>query len=204
MNGSVKSVIAGLFVAAVSGQASAVNYYYEFNDLNPLMIGPTYTSSIISHAPGESFTDALAFNIPSADLVAKIVSFEVGTFTTFGNLTGALYRGVDANSYPASCKPSCNAIGFQFVTNLGGGSNSWTSLPITLTQPGYYFAVVAGQTQISGSIGGAYIGQITLSDVNISAIPEASGWAMLIAGLGIVGLVSRRRLKDQAVSSQGL
>jgi hypothetical protein len=194
-----KPAMVGLAFAALSGQASAINYYYEFNDLNPLVIGTTYTSSTISHVPGDSFTDALGFNVPAADLVAKIISFEVGVQTTFGNLTGALYRGVDANSYPASCKPGCNNVGYQFVTNLGGGSNSWTSAPVSLSLPGYYFIVIAGQTQIANSIGGSYVGQITLS--TISAIPEASTWSMWIAGLGVVGLVVRRKLQSKSVSA---
>jgi hypothetical protein len=192
MRNPIKIAAAGLVAAALSGPASAVNYYYEFNDLNPLLIGATYTSSILFHPPGDSFTDTLAFNIPASDVVAKIISFEVGSQITFGNLTGALYKGVDANNQPASCKPGCNGLGFQFLANLGGGSNSWTSNPVTLTDPGYYFVVVAGQTQIANSLGGAYVGEIT-----ISAIPEAGSWAMLLAGMGVIGLMARRRLQDQ-------
>ncbi len=192
MRSPIKFAAAGLLAAALSGPASAVNYYYEFNNLLPLSLGSTYTSPILFHAPGDSFSDTLAFNIPQADVVAKVISFEVGSQITFGNLTGALYKGVDANNQPASCEPACSGLGFQFLTMLGGGANSWTSNPVTLTDPGYYFVVVAGQTQISSSLGGAYVGEIT-----ISAIPEASSWAMLLAGMGVIGLMARRRMQDQ-------
>lgn len=55
--------------------------------------------------------------------------------------------------------------------------------------PGSYSASVFGLT--SGVSGGAY-------SLAIAAVPEAEAWAMMLAGLGVVGLVMFRRRATRA------
>jgi hypothetical protein len=188
-------------LACASGSASAnFNEYAELNALAPLMIGPTYTA-IFNHGAGESFADTLQFNVPAASLQGAVVNLSVAPGgTDFGFLTGDLYFGIEPSSKvgnppDASCMPGCSNVGWSFVSNLGGNASSWTSSLVNLTNPGYYFVVIAGNTQIPGSQGGSYSASITLST---TPVPEASGWLMLMSGLGVVGMVSRRRLRNAA------
>jgi hypothetical protein len=54
--------------------------------------------------------------------------------------------------------------------------------------PGDYAVYVAGSAY--GKVGGTYA-----ADFSILAVPEPETWAMLVAGLGLVGFSARRRAK---------
>lgn len=62
------------------------------------------------------------------------------------------------------------------------------SLQVGLPTAGTYYFGVLGQT--TGSLGGAYGGVL---QTVVAAVPEPETYAMLLAGLGAMGLVSRRR-----------
>ncbi|MEW6677198.1 MAG: FxDxF family PEP-CTERM protein [Pseudomonadota bacterium] len=65
-------------------------------------------------------------------------------------------------------------------TVTGGGSFTFSALEV-----GTYTALVFGDT------GGAF--DAGSYGITISAVPEAETWAMLVAGLGMLGMVVRRR-----------
>ncbi len=189
----VKFALSSVALACACGSAVAVadNKYAELNAMAPLNISTTYTATF-SHIAGATFGDTLAFNVPASLLQGAVVNLSTANTTSFGWLTADLYQGFDP-SYPPSCGVACFSPGYTLIGNIGGNASTWTSPLVPITTPGYYFLVIAGNTASAGSVGGTYDASITLSP-----IPEASGWLMLMSGLGVVGLVSRRRLQRAA------
>ncbi len=192
----VKFALSSVALACVCGSALADNKYEELAAMTPLMIGTTYTATF-SHAAGVSFSDTLAFNVPASLLQGAVVNLTAPSSTSFGWLTADLWQGVMPTSKfstpPASCMPGCAGEGFTLIGNIGGLASTWTSPLVPISAPGNYFLVIAGNTQSANAVAGSYDASITLSP-----IPEASGWLMLMSGLGVVGLVSRRRLQRAA------
>lgn len=66
---------------------------------------------------------------------------------------------------------------------------SWNNTPIALTNGGPYTLTVAG---VASAYGGGFNGDLRNS---VAAVPEPETIAMLLAGLGLIGLVTRRRNK---------
>lgn len=72
---------------------------------------------------------------------------------------------------------------FSLPANSGLGYSA-LSLSLGPSAAGSYYLNVSGLTR--GSMGGAYSG-------GISATPEPETYAMLLAGLGVMGAIARRR-----------
>ncbi|GAA5169828.1 hypothetical protein GCM10025770_31880 [Viridibacterium curvum] len=113
---------------------------------------------------------------------------------------GGVTRAVDSRSPVISYSPMVGS-GVAAIGTAGGTySRSWET---TSTQ---LFSAGASDVQITidsllgaraGTGGTAFVnkGFVTLSVVSlVSPVPEAGGWAMLLAGLGLVGGIARRRL----------
>ena len=114
-----------------------------------------------------SFSDTIDFTVSSASSLAAGVgqlSFSLGNTP---------YLGI--NSLNLTLYNSSNV-------DLGSG----TDVTVGNLASGNYYAVVTGKT--FGSAGGEYGGAIS-----ISAVPEASTAAMMLAGLGMLGYVALRR-----------
>lgn len=80
----------------------------------------------------------------------------------------------------------------QVVSN-GTNKNDFWALPDGATlSAGNYTLKITGQ--VLGSAGGYYGGGVSVT----SAVPEAETTAMLLAGLGLVGFVGRRKAKKAA------
>ena len=69
--------------------------------------------------------------------------------------------------------------------SYGALNLSATLLPSTVGAPGFYQFVVTGTT--AGTAGGIYAGALSTAPV-----PEPNTWLMLLAGLGLVGLMVER------------
>jgi hypothetical protein len=68
------------------------------------------------------------------------------------------------------------------------------SLAMAPVAAGAYYINIKGTS--SGSFGGAYNGSI--STTAVTAVPEPESYAMLLAGLGLMGVIARRRNKSKA------
>ncbi len=81
-----------------------------------------------------------------------------------------------------------NGVSIFNITGNGGGNTNWMPQSIT-------FGVNASSTLTFAAIGtsdslGGYLDNIALDGV-----PEPAAWALMIAGFGLVGAASRRRVR---------
>jgi hypothetical protein len=141
-------------------------------------------ASFAGYASGTSFWDIFTFILPAnGGSGYSVVDFPLtigqGTFaTTFTSVT--LFS--DPDGIPNSGNET--ALITANITNPSGPiSLSWGP-----TSGGNMYLSVFGNT--TGSLGGLYSGAI-----NVSPVPEAETWAMMAAGLGLVGMQLRRRTR---------
>lgn len=167
-----------IFVLMVVGTASANATVTDLGNVNPA-IPTTFTGSVLSPGP---FNDIFSFILPpNSGSGYSILNFPLsipgaGNFNTiissislYSNADGILFNGDDTN-VASFLVPGGNTIGFTGESSLGG--NMYIS--------------ISGIA--NGSLGGLYSGAIS-----VSAIPEPETYAMLLAGLGIIGAIVRRR-----------
>jgi len=167
------------------------------------------------------FTTLLAIGLAASSFSASAVSltnnFALGTLTntTVGlsnsfNITGDIF--VDNWNFTISPAETTAAIAVDidnlpafeigsFGAKLIGPSNTWSGVavgntfqisPMLLAAGNYDFQIFG---TVAGTQGAAYGGTISAFVVE-PPVPEPETYAMLLAGLGIVGMISRRRNKQ--------
>lgn len=142
--------------------------------------GDTFAASTQNRA----FSDLFTFNVDTPfDAAGSLTSSYLNVPQTKDlNITSmSLYR-----YDPVTLDVLGTAI--SGIDGSGTGANatdSWSLSGFNLTE-GYYALRVDGN--VSGAGGGAFGG-----DLNISPVPEPQSWAMLLGGLGLAGMLARRR-----------
>lgn len=124
--------------------------------------------------------------------IADTWTFTLPTLSTFDGLVSSTYSG-----------PAANAIQNFAATLTGPGSysQSWTyqSLaPAARVQLLFSGAnLVAGSyiLAVSGTAGAA--GSKYTVELNAAPVPEPHEWAMMLAGLGLVGFVASRKRRQE-------
>ncbi|NGZ84501.1 PEP-CTERM sorting domain-containing protein [Duganella sp. SAP-35] len=128
---------------------------------------------IFLHEEG-TFTDMIDFTIPAGSLgsSANPLNLALGGFDVFNiaNLAYSVYGGT-----------SEEIGGKWYGTYLGNN----TSYDLPLGMGGAYHIVVNGL--VTTEQGGAYAVAL------VSGVPEPETYAMLLGGLGLMGVVARRR-----------
>jgi len=133
----------------------------------------TWVTNSQAHTDPVAFTDYLNLTL-GEDFLATSTFFEVDPFSLAG-LTVSLYEGTYATG---------DTLGTPIFTAPGSGDVLRVIYQGELTAGSYFFTVSA--TPVSTI--GVYSYTFTTS-----AVPEPETYAMLLAGLGIVGMVARRR-----------
>jgi hypothetical protein len=144
--------------------------------------GDTFTASTV----GSTFADVFTFNVGSPfDAAASVTSSYLNTPQT----KDLLITGLSLYRYdPATMAILGTAVAGINETGFGSHpTDSWSLSAFDLSS-GYYALQVNGQ--VLGAGGGAFGGDLT-----ISPVPEPQAWAMLLAGLGMVGMTARRKFK---------
>jgi PEP-CTERM motif len=143
-----------------------------------------WTASFGNTSVGNAFNDLIAFSLPGLSSTGSAIvssnTVRVGHISIANvslNLFDLLSSGVIVAS--ATGAPS-NTLNFVF----GPG-------PV----PGNYDLNIAG-VKINHSLPGGYNGIITIDP--ILPVPEPKTYAMLLAGLGLVGFSARRRMNNNA------
>ncbi len=152
-------------VLALPGRAGANTFAYG-------TIGPITGATLLgigsgAHSAG-SFTDIWTFTVAPTD------NFFLGAEVLAGNASsGVTFSSVNLTGYPGA------PVLFANTTNF------FVPLSSTLLAPGAYTMTVIGNAATTGGFYNAA--------VNFAPIPEPETYAMMLAGLGLMGFVARRR-----------
>ncbi|KQN78611.1 hypothetical protein ASF04_21500 [Duganella sp. Leaf61] len=133
----------------------------------------------------DTFSDKFMFTLGS--------NFDSTSSLTSSYLSSTTVKDLVITSYNlVKYDPTTSAVltTYTGVNTLGNGVNAkdgWEITNMGLTAGSYYFQVGG---LVNGNGGGSYA-----SDLNIAVapVPEAETYAMMIAGLGLLGVVARRR-----------
>lgn len=105
------------------------------------------------------------------------VNTVLATLSLFSNTDGILNNG-DDTFLSSSTTPGGNSLAL-----------AWNAAPA-----GKYYIKVAGNA--TGMNGGLYNGAISVATVPLAPVPEPETYAMMLAGLGALGFLARRRRND--------
>jgi len=162
----LKPIVAAAALALASVSSFAVG------SLDPVLPSASFSNTVTG-----TFSDTWTFNLGTASIVAASITNVAVTFgsSTFGEISNfsALLNGVPL------------LLGSSSQTNNGVTVSTQILAGSTTLPPGFY------QLKVSGTAVGAtasYGGNIVAAPV-----PEPETYAMLLAGLGVVGFLARRR-----------
>jgi hypothetical protein len=166
-----KTLLAALLLAALpAAQAAVQNYNFNGTLDSGAYSGQNFSGSFSFDDAGLSGVDTEYSNLLSFNMSFLGSAFSLANATPFANLDVTYVNGA--------------FLGVSYSADT-------TSLGFSLT-PGYDHvstAFLAYTTTAGSGIGGA--GSLAFTQ----AVPEPESYAMLLAGLGLMGCVARRRAK---------
>ncbi|MEO7559186.1 MAG: FxDxF family PEP-CTERM protein [Nitrosospira sp.] len=183
VNSSLKRAVAVALLAGASVAANATT-----TDLGTVSFGAptTFTGSVLGGS--QSFSDIFTFSLsePNVGSGYGVVNFpldipNLGSFGTVLATLSLVSNGADGIRGNADDQVLKSTV-------LPSAGNTGDHLSLSWDQPitGPAYLNITGVT--SGSLGGLYSGSIS-----VSPVPEPESFAMLLAGLGLMGAVVRRR-----------
>ena len=169
--GLFKQAAAGAALAMAFGAAQAATFAEGTLD-----VYGTNNFTQVAHVAAGSFTDYFTFSLvqTGANSASSAVALDLGTLF---DMTGTL------SLFQGSTPGSGTLIGGGWAFNGTSGS---TSHSVLLTSGGDYYLQATGTA--TGSGGGNY-----LVSLNVAPVPEPETYALMMAGLGLMGFVARRR-----------
>lgn len=173
---SSTQALLGLLLASFMGSAAAVGPSYLGNlSGQTVSVGNTFSSNSV-------INDVYTFDIlPESAAVGTAVTINLdiplfaGTEFSLANFGVAFWDSLD-NVIVSDVQTSVNDLTVSIFANL-------------LSATGYQFVVTGN---VTGTLGGGYGGILAAAPV-----PEPNDWMMMLAGLGLIGMMvsrSRRRM----------
>jgi hypothetical protein len=175
-------------IAVLAGM-SAGAYANSDTDLGVISANSptTFQGSVVDGST--SFSDIFRFTLeqPNAASGYSVVNFPLdlgsaGTLNTVFSSVALISYGAD-NAFGGGDDQVLKSV------VLPSAGNSQDHISLTWDQPITGGAYLSVSGVVDGSLGGIYSGSIS----SVSPIPEPESFAMLLAGLGLMGAVVRRR-----------
>lgn len=163
-----------------------LTYSHAFNDIDPLQPGLQLANVPGTLLPTDTFYDDYAFTISGSFASSVTATIDLGQLFDISNLQVRLYRGTLQTTTTGPAGPALVQAweGLPLVTS-GTGNEVVVINPVAL-DAGNYLLEVRGN--VTGTAGGAYAGVL-----NLAPIPEPGAIALMLAGLGALGLARRQR-----------
>ena len=173
----LKKVIAamGLATAASSPFAAVL----DFGDVGSVSGGTYFAQGFVEHTPG-AFTDYLLFSLSSPIYDAWI---GLGTVADQPKVDGSNITGMTASLFADFGAPGFDAADV-LLADLGSGDYISNGGP--LFEGAYYF-------KVSGVGVGPSISSYSYTATVTPVVPEPETYAMMLAGLGMLGGIAVRR-----------
>lgn len=125
------------------------------------------------HLPGTTFLDHFTFSLsPPSNFNSFAATLDLGTVSQISGISASLFTG--GGALVASGIPFGSALSIVPTTSIASGA---------------YDLRVSGT--VTGTLGGSFAGTLNASPT--APIPEPETYAMMLAGLGLMGFVARRR-----------
>lgn len=180
ISGFMNAALAGSLAVAAAVPAHATTRVVEFNVLNatatlttPFLSGDTLTLDTVVTQETGALSQSITFSLGTGvtGLVGR-AAWEISTTTGPGpRLVGVNVDIFDAGNSLVFSDTSVGVLGGFAISSLNGAIG-----------PGTYRLVVTG-TAVRDAV----------LDLSVSAVPEPRTAGLLLAGLGVVGLLARRR-----------
>ena len=175
----IKSIFVVVIVALIAATAQATTSVPTLTKDLTVGLGDNYLSgsadtNIVVNVVKGSFADVFNFTLPVSNVDG---SFWTANFTT-GPKKAPTVVGI-------------SDVGFSYTLQKGtavvGSGNAFDGFSFSNLAAGKYSLTLAGKTTgSSGQFNG---------DVFVAAVPEPGEWAMMLAGLGLLGVIARRRTR---------
>lgn len=185
----MRQILSKLSIAAVLALGCQIAAQASVTNLGVI----SGTKTLSNTTPDGSFTDFFNFSVSSANN-AGLATTSILFPATYGTLVESL--NLYAGTFTTLAALPLNPVSLPFVTSV---ANSNGTVITTLASSAILDA--AGYTLVIGgsSIGtAAYTGIIALTEIprTLPPVPEPETYAMLLAGLGMLGFIARRRQKN--------
>ncbi|MDP3538707.1 MAG: PEP-CTERM sorting domain-containing protein [Azonexus sp.] len=189
---SLPSLQATSTLSRTQGQASSSTSTYTVSWSGNLQASYDY---LLHAAPSFANSSTLSSLTLDFGTVAQGASISPLSFSLF-NLAGANRAGLDLDSVSGSGntgKLTTNLAGFIDLAQGGSSSyDAWLDTTSTGNFSSHYLLNLSDADIGASATRKAY--QLELNLVgNVAAVPEPESYAMLLAGLGMIGVIARRR-----------
>lgn len=178
----LRKLVATLAAAALSFGAVAADVALVDSDA-----GPNASFDYTRTVGNGSFTDTLSFTLPapsSWEASGSVNGNYIG-LNFFGLLLGQGLTSLSVDIFGHTYSGTLAGVGFPVGTLT-------VSIPDQIVAAGNYSAVIHGVAQDSFLISGRPSYQFSLVAI---PVPEPETYALFLAGLGLMGLVVRRRTR---------
>jgi hypothetical protein len=183
MKNNTRSILAVLAFAGSALQSQAATAAVDISSLPKAVKlesggSLTFGDKFKNNHQGSFFNDVFTFNVTQPSALNVVLTSQSTSALTGLNLTGfGLYSSVGDTLLQGGTQ------------ELSGATDKW-SLSFASLAAGAYYMKVSGD--IVFSTGATFSANGNL----VSAVPEPGTYAMLLAGLGLLGFIARRRQKS--------